>query len=166
MNAEQFGCILESALKYEKSQADIAIISVISILIILLVIYAKTNKRIMRSDKWIIVAIIMVFIVAFAGVCVQSKQFQDNIALDISSKEVVVFEGDFIFDNNKKIYFYRNVFTVDKGEQQRLIYIDSGNIYGTYPEHHILPEGENNGTIIYGKNSKIVLYWSLSANSD
>ena len=42
-----------------------------------------------------------------------------------------------------------------------LTIVDLNNKYGTYPNYTSITYGRYSGTIIYGRNSKNVVYWNL-----
>lgn len=74
----------------------------------------------------------------------------------------VTYHGEFTHDNYQKDSFYHNVYIIDStGEDLLLRYPDYANTHSTYSDFCEMPLGSFTGTIVYGKNSKIVLKWVM-----
>ena len=154
--------IMNSVLQYEKSQFIIVSIGLIALLATLTFVTVKQFKKKTVFDKIIILAIAAALCAAFAGYLIHYNTCRDNIRLDMGDNATVTYHGEFTHDNYQKDSFYHNVYIIDStGEDLLLRYPDYANMHSTYSDFHEMPLGSFTGTIVYGKNSKIVLKWAM-----
>ncbi len=158
----QYENVLHGVLRYEQTQNSIIIIS--SILIFALVFFVAfkyTPKA--TTNKLIMYIVIAILVLSFIGYIIYYWVYTSNIEKDIEDKNYVVYSGTFTHDNFQKDSFYHNIYIFDDdGHKYRLNYPDYGNQYKTYRDFEILPFDTFNGTIVYSKNSRIVLKWTIS----
>ncbi len=158
--------ILNSVLQYEKSQFIIVSTGLIAVLAILTFAAVKQFKKKTVFVKIIILAIAATLCTAFAGYLIQYNTCRDNIRLDMDDNATVTYHGEFTHDNYQKDSFYHNVYIIDStGEDLLLRYPDYANMHSTYSDFCEMPLGTFTGTIVYGKNSRIVLKWTVDTGS-
>ena len=154
--------IMNSALQYEKSQFIILSVGLIIVLAVLTLHAIKQFKKNSIINKIIILAIAVTLCAAFAGYLIQYNTYRTNIHRDIACDATVTYHGEFTHDDYQKDSFYHNVYIIDStGEDFLLRYPDYANMHSTYSDFHEMPLGSFTGTIVYGKNSKIVLKWAM-----
>ncbi len=154
--------IMNSVLQYEKSQFIIVSVGLIIVLAILTLLAIKLYKKNSIINKIIILAIAVTLCAAFAGYLIQYNTYRTNIHRDIACDATVSYHGEFTHDDYQKDSFYHNVYIIDStGEDLLLRYPDYANTHSTYSDFHEMPLGSFTGTIVYGKNSKIVLKWVM-----
>ena len=157
---------LNSVLQYEKSQFIIVSIGLIALLAILTFVAVKQFKKKTVFDKIIILAIAATLCAAFAGYLIQYNTYRTNIHRDIACDATVTYHGEFTHDDYQKDSFYHNVYIIDStGEDLLLRYPDYANMHSTYSDFCEMPLGTFTGTIVYGKNSRIVLKWTVDTES-
>jgi hypothetical protein len=158
--------ILNSVLQYEKSQFIIVSTGLMAVLAILMFVAVKQFKKKTVFNKIIILAIAVTLCAAFAGYLIQYNTYRTNIHRDIACNATVTYHGEFTHDDYQKDSFYHNVYIIDStGEDLLLRYPDYANIHSTYSDFCEMPLGTFSGTIVYGKNSRIVLKWTVDTGS-
>lgn len=154
--------ILNSVLQYEKSQFIIVSVGLIIVLAVLTLLAIKLFKKNSIINKIIILAIAVTLCAAFAGYLIQYNTYRTNIHRDIACDATVTYHGEFTHDDYQKDSFYHNVYIIDStGGDLLLRYPDYANMHSTYYNFSEMPVGSFTGTIIYSKNSKIVLKWAM-----
>ena len=152
--------ILESVLQYEQNQNDIISILFAITVVLVSVLLIKQYKKIKVSDQIAIFATLLSLCTIFSLYTIHKKEYYNNITSDISSDAFISYEGKFIHDDYQKDSFYHNLYITDESSEQILLrFPDYSNQYNLWEDRDILPVGEYTGTIVYSKDSKIVVYW-------
>lgn len=156
----QYLSLLQGVLEYEqKSLKSTCVLFAVAIIIILLFVVIRFKKekvanRIMMCGILILLCTVFGFYLASA--------YQDQLALqaDMEEGSFVIYTGTFVHDEYPTDAFYHNI-TIDPADPSgnMLYYPDFGNLYQLYSDTEFMPVGTMSGTIVYGKNSHIVLDW-------
>ena len=152
--------ILEKVLEYEQRQCVIVIILLVAALLTIGVFAIKRSKSAKLVDKIIIGTILLGLVATAAAYLIHYGNYRQKIIADITQEEFVEFRGEFTHDDYQKDSFYHNIHLIDgNGEKILLRYPDYANMHDTYEDFAELPVGSFVGTLIYSKNSKIVVGW-------
>lgn len=154
--------ILEKVLEYEQRQCVIVIILLVAALLTIGVFAIKRSKSAKKADKIIFCTIFVALMVAAAAYFIHYSNYRQKIMTDINKEEFVEFHGEFTHDDYQKDSFYHNVYLMDDGGNEILLrYPDYANMHDTYKDFAELLVGSFAGTVIYSKNSKIVVGWYI-----
>lgn len=156
--------ILEAVVKYEKSQQGIIIAVFIAALAAVICLAMKQYKQASRSNKIVIWSIIVALCIAFIGYVIYSNSYISKLYSDMENNETITYFGEYTHDDYQKDSFYHNVQIEEMGKTAILRYPDYGNHYDVHADSKLLPSGTHRGRIEYGKNSKIILSWSVDDN--
>ena len=159
---DKFVPVLRSVLRYEQgNQTVLATILVITLVVIGFFVI-KSFPRMKHLDRIIVFMVVFSFTVIFILYLCHNNNYRNNLMTDINQESFVEFYGEFIHDDYQKDSFYHNIYIMDpSGEKILLHYPDYANMYDTYNDFRTLPVGSFVGTIVYGKESKIVVGWSI-----
>lgn len=159
---KNFRVILEKVLEYEQRQCVIVIILLVAALLTIGVFAIKRSKSAKLVDKIIIGTILLGLVATAAAYFIHYSNYRQKIMTDINKEEFIEFHGEFTHDDYQKDSFYHNVYLMDDGGNEILLrYPDYANMHDTYKDFTELPVGSFAGTVIYSKNSKIVVGWYI-----
>ena len=124
------------------------------VLILMIIIYFKKIK-----DKRYVIAFIIITIVLPVIGFVAYRYNLNNIDYDIENEAFDSFNGEIFISFGKLAYGHDD----NTGEilGTDLTIVDLNNKYETYPDYTPITSGKYRGTIIYGRNSKRVVYWDV-----
>ncbi len=159
---KQFSLVLEKVIEYEQKEFGV-IIAIVSVLVAILLAVAISRYRSFNfPNKVIVTLIICALCIVMLGYIVNYISYQHKLDMDISNEQYISYTGEFTHDDYQKDSFYHNVYLVDNYGNKLLVrYPDYGNRYDTYSGNEQLPIGTFAGTIIYSKDSKIVVSWNV-----
>lgn len=159
---EEYLNIMTQTLEFEKSEYQLIVFGFILAVTVLSVKIIKEFKKAKRFDKIIMVCVIIAFCVVFCVYTFFYNTFKQNVTKDISTNEFVSYTGEFTHDDYQKDSFFHDVF-INEGSKNKssLVYPDYGNMYKIRSTDKKLPLGRSKGTLVYGKNSLIIVDWLL-----
>ena len=120
------------------------------VLILMIIIYFKKIK-----DKRYVIAFIIITIV----LPVAYRYNLNNIDYDIENETFDSYVGEIKIDFLRLAYGHSEDTGKIRGTD--LTIVDLNNKYETYPDYTPITSGKYRGTIIYGRNSKRVVYWDV-----
>lgn len=153
---EEYISVLEGVLQYEKKESIIVFACFILGLLVLSFVVIRQYKKISKVNKGIIVLIFIALIIAFILGAIQSRKKQSNILADLNNKDFVQYQGEYFHDDYLLTAFYHNVYI---SEEELLQLPDYGNDHQIHANFEEMPLGSVNGTVVYGKKSKIIVDW-------
>lgn len=159
---KEFSSVLEGVLRYENKEH--IIVSCLFIICLVMVAFwgIKRYRLISLFEKIVILLIILILIIVFLSYIIFGQIYKNSITSDIFNEDFVIYNGRYIHDDYQKDSFYHNLYIIEKiGEKTLLRYPDYSNQYNIYRDFRELPTGSFTGTIVYGKKSKIVVYWTI-----
>lgn len=157
---QQFCKILQSVIEYEKKSLGIVCVLFFIALMVMIVAGAMRFKKAKRIDRIIICCIIFVFCGAFVGMLIANSQFRAALQTDIDTCAFITYRGQLVHCDYQKDSFYHSVTIYPDGTSSlRLDYPDYGNQYHLHDDSGLMPVGTFSGTIVYAKNSKVIVYW-------
>ena len=160
----RFCSILESVLQYEQKSQKIALMFFGAFLIIFSIVAIIQFKKAGTSNKIVIVLIALVLCVVCVVYLIYCHKSQAKLQNDIANAEFVTYQGEFVHDDYQRDSFYHNIIITDGADKIVLHYPDYGNHYGLHDSKQIMPVGTFTGTIVYSKNSKIMVFWTEDCN--
>ena len=124
------------------------------VLILMIIIYFKKIK-----DKRYVIAFIIITIVLPVIGFVAYRYNLNNIDYDIENETFDSYVGEIKIDFLRLAYGHSEDTGKIRGTD--LTIVDLNNKYETYPDYTPITSGKSRGTIIYGRNSKRVVYWDV-----
>lgn len=160
---DSYRLVLEKVLEYEQRQQRIICAFLVIAIIIVALVAAKQFRKTNYSNKVVVCAILIVLCAALPLYVLTCNTYQKAIMEDIANCTYVTYCGEYFHDNYQKDSFYHDVNCMVNDENSiTLRYPDYGNHYSLFPDSASMPVGTSYGTIIYSKNSKIIVSWGVS----
>ena len=148
--------VLKNIRSFFISQTDdiFGMLLFVLILILLILIFSKKIK----DKKYVIAFIIMTIILPVITFVVYRYNI-NSMNYDIKNETFDSYNGEVYIRFYKSRHgSYENTGKILGTD---LTIVDLNNKYGTYPNYTSITYGRYSGTIIYGRNSKNVVYWNL-----
>lgn len=163
---QQFCRILQGVIEYEKKSLGIVCVLFFIALIVIIVAVAMSFKKAKQIDRIIICCILFVFCGAFIGTLITNHHYRAALQADMDTCAFITYSGQMVHDDYQKDSFYHRVTIYPDGTSSiRLDYPDYGNQYHLYDDSERIPVGAVSGTVVYAKNSKVIVYWQSEQRS-
>ena len=159
---EEYLKILTGTLKFVEDDHIWIMLSYVVAVIVLTIIISKQFKKAKRFDKVAMCSVAFLFVVILCMYLSFYYSFTNKLTSDISNNEFVTYTGKFTHDNYQSDSFAHYIYiNQDIRDNDTLIYPDYGNMYKLRSNDRRLPLGDSEGTLIYGKSSRVVVDWIL-----
>lgn len=157
---QQYISLLQGVLEYEKKSLQFMCILFSVAMVIILTFAALRFKKEAWLNRIIMCSVVIVLFAVFGVYLITNYRYQLALQSDIEHGSFVTYTGSFDHDDYQRDSFYHNV-TIYPEEQsaKNLQYPDYGNQYQLHDDSDIMPVGTWTGTVIYAKNSNVVVYW-------
>lgn len=157
---QQFIPLLQGVLEYEKKSLQFMCILFSVAMVIILTFAALRFKKEALLNRIIMCNVVFVVFVAFGVYLITNYRYHQALQLDIYQGSLVTYTGNFVHGDYQRDSFYHNVTIYPEGSSEKnLRYPDYGNQYQLHDDTDIMPVGTWMGTVIYAKNSSVVVYW-------
>lgn len=148
--------VLKNIRSYFSDSAFDMIMAILIFIVFILLVLIFSKK--IKDKKYVIVFIIMTImlsVIGFAGY----RYNINSMNYDIENEAFDNFNGEIFIRFGRLAYGHDD--NTGKILGTNLTIVDLNNKYGTYPNYTSITYGRYSGTIIYGRNSRKVVYWNL-----
>ena len=161
---KELASVLRSAMHYEVRVCIFCcVLLAICMVGILCALLIRKKRKTPTIGKVFACAAIVVFVIVGILFIAQVNKQSVKIQNDIAQSQYVTYKGTFVHDDYQKDSFYHNVYIVDNLGRSFLLRLpDYANMYGTHSNYQEMPIGERSGTLIYSKESRLVVQWYIA----
>ena len=160
---QQYISLLQGVLEYEKKSLQFMCILFSVAMVIILTFAVLRFKKEALLNRIIMCSVVLVLFVVFGVYLITNYRYQVALQSDLDHGSFVTYTGSFVHDDHQRDSFYHNITIYPEGSSEKnLRYPDYGNQYQLHDDTDIMPVGTWTGTVIYAKNSSIVVCWDNS----
>lgn len=160
---QQYAQLLQGVLQYERNGRQFMCVYVPVALVIITTFVILRFKKEVFVNRIIMCSIVVLLCSVFAMYLISNYRYQLAVQSDINYGSFITYTGEFVHDNYERDSFYHNVTIYPTENSKKVLrYPDYGNQYQLHNDSEIMPVGRWTGTIVYARNSNIVVYWNIT----